>query len=102
MPRIGPIHPELPHRHIRDRRDLKIVKTARPVRLDRKLQLVRMTKLAEVAEIILRNQIGDQPPEIPEKPLARIEAVDDPPRQHGQISRQLIAQASLERLLESF
>jgi hypothetical protein len=82
--------------------DLEIIEPAGAVGLDRQDHAALVAELLEIAEIIFRHQVGDEPAEIPEEPLARIDAVDHPSGQARHIRRELVTVLLLEELVQAF
>src|SRR5579875_3333433 len=82
--------PELTHRDVRPP----------SVGFNRKCQAVPVTDLPEVPSIVIQQQITHSSPEVPQKALGHLPAVNKAPCEGGQVGEQIIAATFLKFLPE--
>ena len=96
-PAVGP-RPELAHRLVALAAVGHVVERPVAVGLDRELQSVLVGQLAEMAGVVLRQQVGNRLPQVPEEPLGDFHAIDDPAGEDGQVAEKVVAAALAELL----
>ena len=94
---VGP-RPELAHRLVAVAGVGHVVKGRVAVGLDRELQPVLVGQLAEMAGVVLHQQVGNRLPQVPEEPLGDLHAIDDAAGVDGQVAVKVVAAAFLEFL----
>ena len=89
---VGP-RPELAHRLVALAGVGHVVEGPVAVGLDRKLQSVLVGQLAEMAGIVLHQQVGNRLPQVPEETLGDLHAIDDAAGVDGQVAVEVVAAA---------
>ncbi len=85
-------HPELAHRLVGLAGVGQVVAGA-AVGLDGEAQAAGAGQLAEAAGVILDDELGDRPAQVPQEALGDLQAPDDPPREDRQIGVEVVAAA---------
>ena len=94
-------HPELAHGNVAVAPELEIVRRAVAIGLQGVLQPRAAGHLGELPGVVLREEVGDGPAQIPEEALGDLGAVHDAAREDGQEALDVIAAAPLELLVEA-
>ena len=93
--------PVFSHRDVDVLSVLEVVGGAVAVGLDGAEEAVLVAELGEASGVVLREEVRDHAAEVLEEALGLLDAADDASGEHGEVARERVAHALLERLVEA-